>query len=102
VNELVEKLMDLQSVSVAKPEDNKELFGECLKREYFHILFPSTGTELGVRLDSENSIFNPENFSEAESIHLEGYLTLNFEKVKCVVDLDTTTLNGKGFLVPCD
>jgi hypothetical protein len=32
--------------------------------------------------------------------HLEGGLTLNYVKVRCIADIDLQTLQGKGYLVP--
>ncbi|MFI6058270.1 hypothetical protein [Streptomyces sp. NPDC051286] len=33
------------------------------------------------------------------SVHVEGILTLNYVQVRCVADIDLTSLSGSGHLV---
>jgi hypothetical protein len=55
---------------------------------------------LGVRLDREACDFSEADFERGEGhVHLEGGLTLDYVKVRCVADLDLSTLAGKGHLV---
>jgi uncharacterized protein YbdZ (MbtH family) len=84
-----------------RPEKNVKLFKEAIDRNYVHIKFTKTrgGTELGVRLDREACDFNQANFNEASgAVHVEGNLTLDYVKVKCIADIDLATLEGKGHL----
>jgi hypothetical protein len=37
--------------------------------------------------------------NQAGSAHLEGELTLDYVKVRCIADIDLKTLAGKGHLV---
>jgi len=69
---------------------------------YVHIKFTQTkgGTELGVRLDQETLDLGQADFeNQTGKVHLEGELTLDYVKVRCIADLDLQTLNGKGRLM---
>jgi uncharacterized protein YbdZ (MbtH family) len=84
-----------------RPEKTVKLFKEAIDRNYVHIKFTKTrgGTELGVRLDRENCDFNDADFENGKGMaHIEGQLTLDYVKVRCVADIDLNTLEGKGHL----
>lgn len=84
-----------------RPERTVQLFKEAIDRDYIHIKFTNTkgGTELGFRLDRDNSDLNG-NFENATgSVHVEGSLTLDYVRVRCVADIDLKTLQGTGHLV---
>lgn len=85
-----------------RPEKTVKLFKEAIDRNYVHIKFTQTkgGTELGFRLDRESSRFNEADFENGKgSVHIEGALTLDFVRVKCIADIDLATLQGKGNLI---
>jgi hypothetical protein len=68
---------------------------------YVHIKFTGTkgGTVLGIKLDKEASDLSKANFDEPSgSVHLVGGLELNYEKVRCIADIDLSTLVGEGYL----
>jgi hypothetical protein len=72
---------------------------------YVHVKFTGTrgGTELGVRLDPVALDVSKADFEGASgTVHLEGGLTLNYVKVRCVADIDLQTLTGTGRLVPVE
>ena len=105
MNELVERLSSGQHPVEAslRPDRTVENFKACIDRGYVHIKFTDTkgGTELGVRLDEKESDLSGANFDEAKGkAHLVGNLTLNYEKVQCIADIDLETLNGEGCLKP--
>ena len=53
-----------------------------------------------MRLDREVCDFTRANFETGTgSVRIEGGLTLDYVKVRCVADLDLSTLEGKGYLV---
>lgn len=88
-----------------RPERTAKLFKEAIDRNYVHVKFTNTrgGTELGVRLDRDACDFNQADFEKgAGLIHIEGGLTLDYVKVRCVADLDLSTLEGRGHLVRVD
>jgi len=85
-----------------RPEKTVKLFKEAIDRNYVHVKFTATrgGTELGVRLDREASDFSNADFETGTgSVHIEGGLTLDYVKVRCIADIDLQTLNGNGHLL---
>jgi hypothetical protein len=69
---------------------------------YVHVKFTETkgGTELGVRLDRETTDLSKADFENGKGkAHLEGDLTLDYVKVRCIADINLKTLTGKGHLV---
>ena len=86
-----------------RPEKNAKALKERIDLGYVHIKFTGTrgGTELGVRLDNEAVDTSQADFENGSgTVHLEGGLTLNYEPVRCIADIDLQTLTGKGYLVP--
>ena len=101
---LVEKLCegDHPVIASLRPEKTVNAFKDRIDMGYVHIKFTETkgGTELGIRLDRNTLDLSQADFENQEgSAHLEGELTLDYVKVRCVVDLDLKTLAGKGRLV---
>jgi uncharacterized protein YbdZ (MbtH family) len=101
---LVEKLCvgDHSVIASLRPEKTVKAFKDRIDMGYVHIKFTETkgGTELGIRLDQDALDLSRADFeNQAGSAHLEGELTLDYVKVRCVVDLDLKTLAGKGRLV---
>jgi hypothetical protein len=83
------------------PERNIQALKDCLDRGYVHLRFTQTrgGTELGFRVDREQSRIDAASIEGAAgAVRLAGYLTLDYVKVKCVGDIDLTTLSGTGHL----
>ena len=84
-----------------RPEKTAKEFKAAIDREYVHIKFTGTkgGTELGVRLDTQASDWSQADFIEATGmVHVEGTLTLNYVKVRCLADIQVNTLTGTGHL----
>lgn len=101
---LVERLCDgNHPVEVGlRPEKTVKFFKEAIDRNYVHIKFTQTrgGTELGFRLDKDSSDFSSADFEGGKgTVHVEGDLTLDYVKVKCIADVDLATLAGTGRLV---
>ena len=101
---LVDKLCegDHPVIVGLRPERTVKLFKEAIDRNYVHIKFTGTkgGTELGVRLDRDACDFNGADFEAGiGSVHVEGGLTLDYVKVRCIADIDLANLEGKGHLV---
>jgi uncharacterized protein YbdZ (MbtH family) len=85
-----------------RPEKTVQLFKEAIDRDYVHIKFTRTkgGTELGVRLDRDLCDFSKADFEQGGgTVHLEGGLTLDYVKVRCIADVALATLEGTGRLV---
>jgi uncharacterized protein YbdZ (MbtH family) len=86
-----------------RPERTALALKERIEQGYFPLKFTDTfgGTELGVRLDPGGVDVSGADFdNQSGTVHLEGGLTLNYVKVRCVADLNLQTLTGKGHLVP--
>jgi uncharacterized protein YbdZ (MbtH family) len=86
-------------------ETRVQALKEGIDRGYVHIKFAETkgGTELGVRLDTAACDFSRADFEhQTGTVHLEGGLTLDYVKVRCIADIDLTTLAGQGHLVIVD
>jgi hypothetical protein len=85
-----------------RPEKNVKLFKEAIDRNYVHIKFTNTrgGTELGVKLDMDCCDFRHADFENGIGrVQLEGGLTLDYVKVKCIAEIDLASLQGRGHLV---
>jgi len=92
-------------VVALRPEKSAKALQESIDRGYVHIKFTATkgGTELGVRLDTAACDFSRADFdTQTGTVHLEGGLTLDYVKVRCIADIDLTTLAGQGHLAIVD
>jgi uncharacterized protein YbdZ (MbtH family) len=101
---LVEKLCegDHRVEAGLRPDKTAKALKDRIDLGYVHIKFTETrgGTELGVRLDREVTDLSRADFeSQSGEVHLEGELTLDYVKVRCIADIDLKTLAGKGHLV---
>ena len=104
MNELVRRLSKGEHRVEASLRPNKTVAAlkESIERNYVHIKFIDTkgGTELGVKIDNEASNWKTVDFdNEAGEVCLVGDLTLNYEKVRCVANINLKTLEGKGHLI---
>ena len=82
-------------------EPSVKLFKEAVGSGYLHVKFTNTegGTELGLRLDKSASDFGEAIFEQGTgSARVVGDLSLDYTKVRCVVNIDLTTLAGQGHL----
>lgn len=101
MNELVERLTKEQPVETARPEKTAKALKECIDRDYVHVMFKKTGTEVGIQLDRRDCKFEDGDFEKATgAVHLVGGLILNYDKVRCIADIDLATCEGKGRLEP--
>jgi uncharacterized protein YbdZ (MbtH family) len=101
---LVDKLCEGDHAVEAglRPEKTAKLFREAIDRNYVHIRFVNTsgGTELGIRLDRDVCDFSQADFENGKgTVHVEGGLVLDYVKVRCIADINLSTLEGKGRLV---
>lgn len=84
-----------------RPQRTVRIFKEAVERGYVHVKFTDTrgGTELGIRLDKRASDFTNADFEAGTGeVHVEGDLSLNFIKIRCIADIDISTLAGTGYL----
>jgi hypothetical protein len=104
MNELVQRLSEGEHpITVGGPQPSlAELQKRVTDMKYVFIKFTGTrgGTDLGVRVDSASTDLSHANFEQGSgTAHIEGTLTLNYVKVRCIADIDLSTLNGTGHLV---
>ncbi len=103
MNELVERLTKDQAVETARPEKTAKALKECIDRDYVHVMFKETGTEVGVQLDRRDCKFDDGNFDAATgTVHIVGGLILNYDKVRVVADIDLANCEGTGHLEPVE
>ena len=107
MDELVQRLAhEEHQVTVGGPQPSLEDFRWRLEDiAYVFIRFTETqgGTDLGVRIDKSATDLSQASFERRTGVvALEGTLTLNYEKVRCVVRIALETLNGTGHLVPLE
>jgi uncharacterized protein YbdZ (MbtH family) len=98
---LVEKLCEgIHPVEASlRPEKTVKALRDRIDMGYVHIKFTETrgGTELGLRLDQDALDTSQADFENQTGIvHLEGGLTLDYVKVRCIADIDLKTLKGQG------
>lgn len=105
MNELTQRLSEgVHPVTMGGPEPSA---AELKKRveEFKHVSIKFTGTrggtDLGVRLDVAATDASTADFDKGVgALHIEGTLNLNGDDVRCIADLDLSTLDGTGRLVP--
>lgn len=88
--------------TVGGPQSSLEDFRKRVEETgYVLITFTDTqgGTQLGVQVDRAATDTSEADFDAASgTVHVEGALTLNYVRVRCVADIDLLTLNGTGHL----
>jgi hypothetical protein len=104
MDDLVQRLSEgSHIVAVGGPRPTlKEFKMRVEEMGYVFIKFLGTrgGTDIGVRVDKDATNTENASFEQATgSVHVEGTLTLNYVKVRCVADIDIATLRGTGRLV---
>src|SRR5215469_1063633 len=106
MDELTQRLTAEQPIimggSQPAVEELRERVGEM---GYVLVKFTETrgGTELGVRLDRDATDLSAADFDNSTgTVHVEGFLILNDDPVRCIADIDLTTLKGTGRLALVD
>jgi core binding factor beta subunit len=107
MDELVQRLSTGEhpvEISV-RPERTAKALKERIDDGYVHVKFTNTrgGTELGVTLDKAASDIAIADFENgAGRITLVGSLKLNYVRVRCIAQIDLSTMNGVGHLEVAD
>ncbi len=104
MNELVQHLAQGEHpITVGGPKPSREDFHKRIEDiGYIFIKFTATqgGTDLGVQVEKTATDLTRANFADGIGIaHVEGTLTLNYVKVRCIAEVELSTLNGTGHLV---
>ncbi|MCB0164918.1 MAG: MbtH domain protein [Anaerolineae bacterium] len=101
MNELVQRLAAGKHPVVAGRADSATELKESIDRGYVLIKFTETrgGTELGIRLDESGTDLSQADFDQGTgTVHLAGNLTLDYVRVRCIVEINLATLAGQGGL----
>ena len=102
MNELVTRLTNGLHPIVAERSASAQELREQIGRGFVLLKFPNTrgGTELGSQLDMQQTRLDGADFdSGTGNVRLVGNLTLNYDKVQLVADIDLSSLKGTGQLV---
>lgn len=84
-----------------RPEKSGQAFKERIDQGHLHLRFTETRgtTELGVKLDRDAINLEQADFEkQTGTVHLEGGLTLNYVKVRCIAEINLETLAGHAQL----
>lgn len=102
MNDLVKRLSEREHpVRANRPDTSADALKERIDLNYVHILFEETGTEIGIKLDRKGCDFSNADFVKGTgAVRLNGALTLNYERVRCIADISLETMLGKGKLEP--
>jgi hypothetical protein len=105
MSDLVQRLStDTHPVIVSlRPTRSAAALKECVDRGYVLVKFTETrgGTELGVTLDPAATDLSGADFASAVGkVTLAGDLTLDYVPVRCIAEIDLSTLDGRGYLQP--
>jgi hypothetical protein len=102
MNELTERLTTSQPVVMGGQNPTvEELQNRVGDMGYMLVKFTETrgGTELGFRLDRDATDLSAAEFDKGTgTAHVEGFLILNDDPVRCIADIDLSTLKGTGRL----
>ena len=103
INELVQRLSaGTHEVILEDKNDSYEDIAKRIESGFVHIKFTKTkgtGTELGINVDHSKTDLKFADFDKKEGrVHIEGTTTLNYNLVRCIVNVDLATRLGEGRL----
>jgi len=103
MSDLVRKLTEGDHLVEARmgPEKTIEGFKAALDRGYVNVRFAASrgGTQLGFKVDKRLSDLTGADFDQRSgTVKICGDLTLDYERVRCVAEIELSTLSGRGHL----
>ena len=106
MDELVERLSrGNQPIQFEVRTEGLEEVKERIEDGFVFITFPQTkgGTELGINLETKQTDLSKADFSKGTgSLHLSGICELNYQKIRCIADIDLSSRQGEGVVIPID
>lgn len=106
MDNLVERLLNKQPIDFESRTDTMEEIKERLtEMKFVFITFTETkgGTELGIDIDLDLTDIENADFDKgAGIISVVGTCKLNYQKVRCIAEVDLSTKKGMGYLKPLD
>ncbi len=102
MDNLVERLLSKQPIEFESRTNNLEEAKErLLVTKFVFIMFPETkgGTELGINVDTNLTDVKEADFTKGiGNISVVGTCELNYQKVRCIAEIDLSTKKGLGYL----
>lgn len=103
INELVQRLSEgTHEVILEDRNDSYKDIRRRIENGFVHIKFiktNGTGTEIGINVDFSKTDSKSADFDKKKGmVHIEGTTTLNYNPVRCIVNVDLSTRIGEGFL----
>ena len=106
MDDLVERLSKKQPIDFeSRTETLDEIKERLTEMKFVFVTFTETsgGTELGINVDSDLTKIENADFNKGTgTIHVVGTCTLNYQKVRCIAEVDLSTKKGTGYLEPLD
>lgn len=106
MDDLVERLSQKQPIDFESRTDTLEEVKERLtEMNFVFVTFTETqgGTELGINVDKDLTDIKNADFDKGTGvISVVGTCTLNYQKVRCIAEVDLSTKKGTGYLEPLD
>ena len=90
---------------VLNPEKSAKKLQEAVEQGYIQIKFTGTRgyTGLGINLDAEACSITEGDYRKGTGkVHLEGEAQLDFVRLRCIADVDISTLKGTGYIITQD
>ncbi|MGE0207389.1 MAG: MbtH domain protein [Candidatus Babeliales bacterium] len=102
MDHLVERLLVKQPIEFeSRTSALEELKERLLDMKFVFITFPKTkgGTELGIDVDIDLTDVKNVDFTRGTgTIYVVGTCELNYQKVRCIAEIDLSTKKGIGHL----
>lgn len=106
MDDLVERLSKKQPIDFeSRTETLDEIKERLTEMKFVFITFTETkgGTELGINVDPSLTKIENADFNKGEGvISVVGTCTLNYQKVRCIAEVDLSTKKGTGYLESLD
>ena len=102
IDELVKSLSKgKHEVIIAYGDKTCNEIKQTIENGYIHVEFTQTKgrTILVINIDSDRTNLGDIDFNKGEgTMHIEGTTNLNYDKVRCISDIDLNTRKGTGYL----
>ena len=103
INELVQRLSEgTHEVILEDRNESYEDIKSRIENGFVHIKFTKTrgtGTEIGINVDLNSTNVKDVDFDNKRGVlHIEGTTNLNYNRVRCIADIDLSNKIGKGYL----
>ncbi|MEA5522336.1 hypothetical protein [Limnoraphis robusta] len=102
MDDLVKRLLNKQPINFeSRSHSMQEIKQRLIDMKFVFITFTQTngGTELGINVDSDLTDISNADFDKQEGIiRVSGTCKLNYQKVRCIAEINLSTKQGTGYL----